>query len=69
MATGLWICKDKQRLYQQAVTDEECPWRITEPYVPLLRLDGTFFWWPVSELREVTFEMVQHAFVKLEITY
>lgn len=71
--TSMWICKDKNRLYQQAGTDEVCPWtdsvRRNGPYVPLLRLDGTHFWWPVSELEEVTFEMVEKAFVKLNIKY
>ena len=63
--TGIWLHKDKKRLYKQrnfAASSE------TEDGIPLLcveRIDGTYFWHPRSEFQEVTYEDVERAFIKL----
>ena len=73
----LWICKEKRRLYCQinfAAAEE------TEDGIPLVQLayyssvpdkfgreEG--FWVRRDSLEEVTFDMIERAFLQLQITY
>ena len=67
--TGLWICKDKRRLYRQANFAAASETEDNIPKVALYRLDGTHFWADRDTLEPVTFEMVERAFLDLKITF
>lgn len=81
---NLWICKDKRRLYQQcnfageSETEDGIARIKLRRVVPINDLppstdpwagDSEGFWVNRDELELVSFEMIQAAFIKLEITY